>query len=58
MKKKNLSCNCSINLWASHVALVVKNSPAKAEDIRDVVPSLDQKDPLDEGMTTHSSILA
>ena len=40
------------------MALVVKNLPTNAGDIRDVgsVPGL--VDPLEEGMTTHSSILA
>ena len=37
--------------------LVVKNPPAKAGDIRDVglIPG---SDPLQEGMATHSSVLA
>ena len=37
---------------------MVKNLPANAGDIRDVgsIPGLE--DPLDEGMATHSSILA
>ena len=43
---------------ASQVALVVKNLPANAGDIRDSVRSLGQEDPLEEGMATHSSILA
>ena len=44
------------NFW---VALVVKNSPANAGDLRDLrVWSLGQEDPLEEGMATHSSILA
>ena len=38
------------------MALVVKNPPATVGDIR--VSSLDQEDPLEEGMATHSSILA
>ena len=38
---------------------MVKNLPANAGDARDVgVQSLGQKDPLEEGMATHSSILA
>ena len=45
-------------MWASQVALVEKNPPANAGDIRDAVGSLAQKDPLEEGMPTHSSILA
>ena len=40
------------------VALVVKNSPVKAGDVRDQVGPLGQEDPLEEGMATHSSILA
>ena len=38
--------------------LVVKRLPAKAEDIREEVQTLGQDDSLEEGMTTHSSILA
>ena len=44
--------------WASQVAPVVKNPPANVGDIRDVVPFLSREDPLEEGMATHSSILA
>ena len=41
------------------VALVVKNLPANAGDVRDVwVCSLGQEDPLEKEMATHSSILA
>ena len=40
------------------MSLVVKNPPANAGDIRDGVPSLGWVDPLEEGMATHSSILA
>ena len=43
---------------ASQVAIVVKNPPASAEDIRDTVGSLGQEDPLEENMATHYSILA
>ena len=41
--------------WASQVALVVKSLPADAGDIRDLgsIP-----DPLEEGLATHSCILA
>ena len=42
----------------SQVALVVKNLLADAGDIRDVGSIPDQEDPLEEGMATHSSILA
>ena len=43
--------------WASQVALVVKNLPANAGNVRDLgsIPGLE--DPLEEGMATHSSIL-
>ena len=43
---------------ASQVALVVKNPPANAGDIKTWVLSLGQEDSLEKGMTTHSSILA
>ena len=41
--------------WASLVAQKVKNLPAVHETW---VRSLGQEDPLEKGMTTHSSILA
>ena len=41
--------------WASLVAQMVKNPPAMQETL---VQSLGWKDPLKEGMATHSSILA
>jgi len=41
------------------VRLVIKNPPASAGDVRETwVRSLGQEDPLEEGMATHSSILA
>ena len=43
---------------ASQAALVVRNPPANAGDIRDVVHSLGWEDPLEEGMATHANILA
>ena len=45
---------------ASQVVLVVKNLPANAGDIRDGFDPWirDQKDPLEEGIVTHSSVLA
>ena len=48
-------CVC-VCVWASKVALVVNNMFAKAGDISDVgsIPGLE--DPLEEVMTTHSSI--
>ena len=41
---------------ASQVALVVKNLPASPVQ-ETMVRSLGQKDPLEEGLATHSSIL-
>ena len=41
--------------WASLVVLMAKNPPAKQETW---VQSLGWEDPLEEGMTVHSSILA
>ena len=41
--------------WASLVSQAAKNPPAKQET---QVQSLGQKDPLEKGMATHSSILA
>ena len=40
------------------MALAVKNPPANTGGIRDTSRSLDREDPLEEGMATHSSILA
>ena len=37
---------------------MIKNAPANTGDIEMQVQSLGQKDPLEEGMATHSSILA
>ena len=44
--------------WASQVALVVKNPPANAGDVRDVDSIHGLGRSLEEGMATHSSILA
>ena len=41
--------------WASLVAQLAKNPPAMRETR---VPSVGWEDPLEEGMATHSSILA
>ena len=43
---------------ASQVSLVVKNPPANAGDVRDtdLIPGLGRS--LEEGMATHSSVLA
>ena len=43
---------------ASQQAPVVKKLPANAGDKEMQVQSLGQEDPLEEGMATHSSILA
>ena len=43
---------------ASQVVLVVKNLAASTGDINTQVQSLGREDPLEEGMATHSSILA
>ena len=43
-------------MQASQVALVVKNLPARAGNIRDV--TLGQEAPLEEGTATHTSIRA
>ena len=40
------------------MALVVKNQPANAEDVRDTGSIQGQEDTLKEGMAVHSSILA
>ena len=45
----------NIQTWASLVAQMVKNPPAMCETW---VQSLGWEDPLEEGMATHSSILA
>ena len=39
------------------MALKVKNLPANARDIRDTGSIPDWEDPLEKGMTIHSSIL-
>ena len=44
--------------WASQVTLVVKNPPACTGDLRDMDSLPGWDDPLEEGMATHSSILA
>ena len=44
--------------WASQVVLVVKNPPAMQEIEEILAQSLGWKDPLEEGMAIHSSILA
>ena len=46
----------AVQRW--RVALVVKNLPVTAGDIEAWVRSLGWEDPLEEGMATHSSVLA
>ena len=48
----------SVSIYIVQVALVVKNPPANAGGIRDLVPSVSREDPQEEGMATHSNILA
>ena len=48
----------SVMRRASQVALVVKNPPANAGDVRDMFLSQGWENPLQEGMATHCSILA
>ena len=40
------------------MALLVRNLPANAEDIRDVGSTPGSEDPLEKGMATHPSIVA
>ena len=47
-----------VSMWASQVVLVVKNPPANSGDERDTGLIPGRQDPLEEGMVTHSSILA
>ena len=46
------------SFWVSQVALVVKNPPTNAGDVKDegLIPGL--ADPLEENMAIHSSIFA
>ena len=48
----------SQTVWASQVVLVVKNPPANARDKRFGFEPWVGKIPLEEGMASHSSILA
>ena len=48
-------CLSNIPLWVSLVAQLVKNPPAMQETL---VQFLGQEDPLEEGMATHSIVLA
>ena len=50
--------NFHLKNWASQVAMVVKNLPSSAGDIRDAGSVTGSGRSLEEGMATHSSILA
>ena len=45
-------------MGASQLAVVVKNLPANAGDVRDVGSIPGCEDPLEQGIATHSSVLA
>ena len=57
MKYASVHCICVLlaRIWASLVAQMVKNPPAKQETW---VQSLGREDPLEKEITTNSSILA
>ena len=56
MEQGQVNCSSPSGVdWASPVAQMVKNPPAMWETW---VRSLGWEDPLEEGMATHSSILA
>ena len=59
MKNSNLQhfVNSMSHKGAIQVALMVKNPPASAGDVRDTGSLLGQEDPLEEGMATYSNIL-
>ena len=40
------------------MALVIRNPPTNAGDVKTEVQSLDWEDPLEKGMATHSNFLA
>ena len=50
--------NCTLFSWGCPCSLVIKNLPAVQETQERLVQSLNWEDPLEEGMATHSSILA
>ena len=55
MKEVNEWMAVMFFIWASLVVQMVKNLPTKQETL---VQSLGQKDSLEKGIATHSSILA
>ena len=46
------------DIQASQVVPAVKKPPANAGDVRDARPTPGRRDPLEEAMAAHSSILA
>jgi len=67
IKLESLCVVCKLAPWPvleKHLVLdlcvvpVIKNPPANAGDIEMLVRYLGLEDPLEEGMTTHSSIVA
>ena len=54
-KKNIVNLQLHNSVWASLVAQKLKNLPAIQEAW---VQSLDQEDPLDKGVSIHSSVLA
>ena len=52
------SCIWYALYWASQVALMIKNLPASAKDMKDKGSILGWEDPLEEVIATHSSIHA
>ena len=54
-KESDTTEQLTLSLWASLVAQMVKSLPAVQETW---VQSLDQEDPLEKRMATHSSFLA
>ena len=55
LKDRGVDVSVYLTFWASLVVQTVKSLPAMQETW---VRSLDQEDPLEKGMATHSSILA
>ena len=58
IQRQDLSWGLLFGIRTSQVALVVKNPPANAGDVRDTGLIPGQEDPKEEVMATHSSILA
>ena len=57
-KKKNPDIYLYTSYQASEAALVVKNPPANAGDVRDLGSIPGSEDPLEKGKATHSRIPA